>query len=89
MTNVTIALQEYLRKLGMDQDKDFLQESVRIMSQMLMELEVQKQTGAVKHERTPERKTQRNGYRERIWETRVGENSLPILKWSSTMPMKA
>ena len=42
MTNVTIALQEYLRKLGVDQDKDFLQESVRIMSQMLMELEVQK-----------------------------------------------
>jgi len=80
MTNVTIALQEYLRKLGVDQDKDFLQESVRIMSQMLMELEVQKQTGAAKHERTPERKTQRNGYRERIWETRVGEIPLHIPK---------
>ena len=80
MTNVTIALQEYLRKLGVDQDKDFLQESVRIMSQMLMELEVQKQTGEAKHERTPERKTQRNGYRERIWETRVGEIPLHIPK---------
>lgn len=83
MTNATIALQEYLRKLGMDQDKDFLQESVRIMSQMLMELEVQKQTGAEKHERTPERKTQRNGYRKRIWETRVGEIPLHIPKLRS------
>ena len=34
MTTPTIAFQEYLRKLGLDQDKDFLQESVRIMSQM-------------------------------------------------------
>lgn len=76
MTNATIALQEYLRKLGMDQDKNFLQESVRIMSQMLMELEVQKQMGAEKHERTPERKTHRNGYRECMWETRVGEIAL-------------
>lgn len=83
MTNVTIALQEYLRKLGMDQDKDFLHESVRIMSQMLMELEVQKQTGAEKHERTPERKTQRNGCRKRIWETCVGEIPLHIPKLRS------
>jgi putative transposase len=80
MTTATITLQEYLRKLGMDQDKDFLQESVRTMSQMLMEMEVQQQTGAAKHERTPERKTQRNGYRERVWETRVGEIPLRIPK---------
>jgi hypothetical protein len=42
MTNVTISLQGYLCKIGVDQDKDFLQAGVRIMSQMLMELEVQK-----------------------------------------------
>ena len=83
MTNQTIAFQEYLRKLGLDQDKDFLQESVRIMSQMVMELEVQAQTGAAKHERTAERKTQRNGYRERAWETRVGEIPLRIPKLRS------
>jgi hypothetical protein len=40
MTNLTIALTEYLRKIGRDQDKDFLAESVRVMSQMMMELEV-------------------------------------------------
>ena len=83
MTTPTIALTEYLHKLGLDQDKDFLQESVRMMSQMLMELEVQAQTGAGKHERTPERKTQRNGYRGRVWETRVGEIPLRIPKLRS------
>lgn len=83
MTRATIALTEYLHKLGMDQDQDFLQESVRVMSQMLMELEVQAQTGAGKHERTPERKTQRNGYRERAWQTRVGEIDLRIPKLRS------
>jgi transposase-like protein len=83
MTTATIALTEYLRKLGMDQDQDFLQESVRLMSQMLMELEVQAQTGAAKHERSPERLTQRNGYRERAWTTRVGEIPLKIPKLRS------
>lgn len=80
MTTPTIAFQEYLRKLGLDQDKDFLQESIRLMSQMVMELEVQAHTGAAKHERTVERKAQRNGYRERVWETRVGEIPLRIPK---------
>jgi hypothetical protein len=37
MTDPTIALTEYLRKLGVAQDQDFLRESVRLMSQMLME----------------------------------------------------
>jgi putative transposase len=83
MTNPTIALTEYLHNLGLDDDKDFLQESVRVMSQLLMELEVQQQTGAEKHERTPERKTQRNGYREREWLTRVGEIDLQIPKLRS------
>jgi len=83
MTNPTIALTEYLHKLGVAQDKDFLQESVRMMSQMLMELEVEQQAGAARHERTPERKTYRNGYRERGWETRVGEINLRIPKLRS------
>ena len=60
MTDPTIALVQYLRKLGMDQDKDFLAESVRVMSQMLMELEAQQLTGAEKHERTPARMNYRN-----------------------------
>lgn len=80
MTNPTIALLEYLRKIGMEEDKDFLAESVRVLSQMLMELEVEKLTSAEKHERTPERINYRNGYRDRSWETRVGEIDLRIPK---------
>ena len=80
MTEATIALREYLHKLGLEEDQDFLRESVRVMSQMLMELEVQQQTGAAWHERTPERKAQRNGYRERDWQTRVGDVALQIPK---------
>jgi len=80
MTDPTIALVEYLRKMGMDQDKDFLAESVRVMSQMLMELEAQQLTGAEKHARTPTRMNYRNGYRQRMWKTRVGEIDLQIPK---------
>ena len=80
MTDPTIALLEYLRKIGLDQDKDFLQESIRLMSQLLMELEVEHQVGAAKHQRRPERTNHRNGYRERTWATRVGELQLRIPK---------
>lgn len=83
MTNPTITLLEYLRKMGIDKDKDFLRESVRVISQMVMELEAQEEAGALRHERTPKRKTYRNGYRERMWETRVGEINLRIPKLRS------
>jgi transposase-like protein len=55
---------------------------------MLMELEVEHQVGAGKHERKPERSNYRNGYRERSWETRVGEIDLaiPKLRKSSYYP---
>jgi len=83
MTNPTIALLENLRKMGIDKDKDYLKESVRIMSQMVMELEAQEEAGADRHERTPERKAYRNGYRKRVWETRAGEINLRIPKLRS------
>ncbi len=73
-------LKQYLTKIGMDADADFLRESVQLLSQMLMEVEVEQQVGAGKHERTPERNNYRNGYRERTWETRVGEVELAIPK---------
>ncbi len=44
-----------------------------MLSQMLMELEVEQQIGAAKHERKKGRSTYRNGYRERTWQTRVGD----------------
>jgi putative transposase len=60
-----MALMELVRKAEMDQGLDFLREGVRMLSQALMELEVNQHLGAERHERTPERTGQRNGYRER------------------------
>jgi transposase-like protein len=80
MTDPTIALKEYLYNIGMDKDADFLRQGVELLSQLLMEVEVEHQVGAKKHERTAKRNNYRNGYRQRIWETRVGEIELAIPK---------
>ena len=80
MTEATIALKEYLYNLGMEKDADFLRQGVELLSQLLMELEVEQQIGAKKHERTEERSNYRNGTRKRNWETRVGEIELAIPK---------
>lgn len=76
--NQSIDLLGVLRKVGMDQNVDFLREGVRVLSQALMEAEVSAQLGAERHERTPERSGQRNGYRERQWDTRVGTIDLRV-----------
>ncbi len=80
MTDITMALKELLRKHETEIDSDFLQEGVQIMMQMLIELEAGQQIGAGRYERKPERVTYRNGYRTRLWETRVGEVPLRIPK---------
>jgi mutator family transposase len=50
---------------------------VRFAAQRLMELEVESLTGAAHRERSPDRINHRNGYRDRVWETRSGEKGLP------------
>jgi len=80
MTDITMALMELLRKHELDVDSDFLREGVQIIMQMLIELEAGQQIGAGRYERKPERVTYRNGYRSRLWETRVGEIPLRIPK---------
>jgi transposase-like protein len=83
-----IGLSELLRKAMIEQDADFLKEGVRVLSQALMELEVQEHVGAGRHERSPSRTGQRNGYRERSWDTRVGtvELKVPRVRDSSYFP---
>ena len=53
-----------------------------------MELEVESLTGAARGERSPDRINHRNGYRDRIWETRAGavERRIPKLRKSSYFP---
>jgi transposase-like protein len=59
---------------------DFLRESLSWVCEQLMEAEVSDLIGAERGERTPERLTQRNGYRRRPWHTRAGELELAIPK---------
>ena len=76
--SLRIAFEELLRKVEREGDVDILREGVRVLSQALMELELRQQLGADRHERTPERTGQRNGYRERRWDTRVGSIELQV-----------
>jgi putative transposase len=80
MTDPTEAILAYLRHVDARLDPDFLREAVRVMSALLMEIEVKQQIGAGRYERTEDRTTYRNGYRDREWQTRVGEVPLKIPK---------
>ena len=62
------------------QDGEFLKELGQWTLQRLMELEAEKECGAGRHERSPERVNRRNGYRERSLETRLGTLDLRIPK---------
>jgi transposase-like protein len=48
-----IGLSELLRKAMIDQDADFLREGVRVLSQALMEMEVQEHVEAARHDPEP------------------------------------
>ena len=73
-------LLELLHKGGMDGDVDFLREALRVLVEGIMDAEVSSRIGAEYGERSPERVTQRNGYRSRAWDTRVGTMKLHIPK---------
>jgi len=81
MADDRMAALELLRKAAGDGDLDFLREGLTMLSQLVMDAEVSAQIGADHGERAPERRlTQRNGYRERRWDTRVGTIELQIPK---------
>jgi putative transposase len=76
-------------KLMADEHADVLRDSVAWLVEELMNAEVTALTGAELGERAPDRRqTQRNGYRQRRWDTRVGELELaiPRLRTGSYFP---
>jgi putative transposase len=69
-------------------DDDLLREMMAYVANRMMELEVESLTGAAHGERSASRINQRNGYRERDWQTRVGtvELEIPKLRKGSYFP---
>ncbi len=85
MTDDKIALRQMLEK---GSDATFLREMIGFAAQRLMELEVGEVTGAAHGKRSPDRLVQRNGYRDRDWQTRAGtvELRIPKLRRGSYFP---
>jgi putative transposase len=74
-----MTVEQAVDKILGSEHADVIRESVRFMVAELMEAEVSALIGAELGERAPERRSsQRNGYRERGWDTRVGELELAI-----------
>ena len=77
MTNDRMALIELVEKQA---DSDLVREMLAFAAERIMEAEVEARTGAAKGARTALREVQRNGYRDRDWDTRAGRITLEIPK---------
>jgi putative transposase len=85
MTDDKIALSQLLEKSS---DASFLREMIGFAAERLMQLESEAICNAAPGERSADRRNQRNGYRDRDWETRAGtvELRIPKLRRGSYFP---
>ena len=85
MAEDSMALIELMQKAD---GGDFLRSLAEAVLQLLMEADVDGLIGACRHERSAERVSYRNGYRDRSLDTRVGSLQLriPKLRQGSSFP---
>jgi len=76
-TKTNIALAELVEKGA---DSDLLREMIQYVAQRMMEMDAEGLCAAAYGKRSPDRANSRNGYRERLWETRAGSVDLKIPK---------
>ena len=76
-TKTTMALAELSEKGA---DATLLRDMIQFVAQRMMELDTESLCAAAYGERSAERANSRNGYRERLWETRAGSVDLKIPK---------
>ena len=76
-TKTNMALAELAEKGA---DADLLKQMIQFVAQRMMEMDAEGLCAAAYGERSPERLNSRNGYRERLWETRAGSIDLKIPK---------
>ena len=76
-TKPTMALAELSEKGA---DTDLLREMIQFVAPRMMEMDAESLCAAAYGERTVDRQNSRNGYRERLWETRAGSVDLKIPK---------
>ncbi len=89
MAEKSLTAREAASEVLAGEHADVLRESVALMVREIMELEIAQLAGAELGERAPGRRSaQRNGYRDRRWDTRVGEVELeiPRLRTGSYLP---
>ena len=79
MADDRMALMELVEKQA---DGDLVRELLAFAAERIMEAEIEARTGAAKGTRSPMREAQRNGYRERDWDTHADRIALEIRRLS-------
>jgi len=80
MADMTVSGGSWLRKRVEAGDQDFLRDLVKTVVEALMSADADGACGASYGAVSPDRVNQRNGYRERRWDTRVGSIPLAVPK---------